>query len=82
MKILRFFVPFVCTIFFVAGCVSTMEKLDKCDEYKKSSPHNDPLVIPKDLNSSVIEDHYPMPEVKCKDEIHSSVVPPGSQIGK
>ena len=74
------FIFLSCAVFFIVGCESTLDKFSKSDEYKKSVSHNDPLVIPKDLNKEVIEDRYPMPRVECEDEGHSSVIPPGSKI--
>ena len=58
----------------VAGC-SAINKLDKSDEYKKAEPYNKPLILPGDLNSGSIENHYPVPRVDDAGQVVSTLPP-------
>ena len=58
----------------VAGC-SAINKLDKSDEYKKTKPHDKPLVLPSVLDNSSIENHYPVPRVDDAGQVVSTLPP-------
>jgi len=82
MKSLKIGIIFVCVTISVVGC-SKISKLDRSDEYKKVSPHNKHLILPKDLSDSSIENRYPIPKIEDdKQAIDISTVPPGTSLSK
>ncbi len=80
MKELRISVVLGCVVLLLVGC-STVRKFDRSCEYKKALPHDKVIVLPKDLNRSVIENHYPVPKIEHSEHPDDvTVVPPGSKI--
>ena len=82
MKLSGFRMFFLCMVFFMVGCTSTYDKLNRSDEYKQPISHNESLIVPKDLNRESIEDLYHVPKINDKRSVHSSTIPPGSKINK
>lgn len=79
MKYLKINVVFFGLIFLLVGC-SSIRKLDKSDEYKNAPLHDKKIVLPKNMNAGVIENHYPMPKVEGNSSVGVSIVPPESSI--
>lgn len=79
---MRLKIIFVGMVLLLVGC-KAISKLDRSDEYKKSKPHDKSLVLPQDINSSVIKNKYPMPQTKKngkKSSLDVTVVPPGCKL--
>jgi uncharacterized lipoprotein len=72
---------FVSMVLLLVGC-KTVSKLDRRDEYKKAKPHDYSLILPRDINSSAIENHYPIPKTENgkRPAVSVSTVPPGCKL--
>lgn len=75
MKFLNFNIFFFSLAFLLVGC-STIQNLDKYDEYKKAPAHDKRLVLPKDMNAKVIEKHYAVPKAESNGSTGVSIEPP------
>ncbi|CAL7963952.1 conserved hypothetical protein [Gammaproteobacteria bacterium] len=79
MRYLKFNIVFV-LVFLLVGC-NAIQKLDKSDEYKDAPTHDKRLVLPKDMNANVIENHYLVPKANSKGSTDVSIEPPKDDMG-
>ena len=75
MKYLKFNIIFFSLTFLLVGC-SALSKLDNTDEYKNAPAHDKRLILPKDMNTNVIENHYLLPKADSNHPIGVSIEPP------
>lgn len=80
MRYFKINIVFLGLIFLLVGC-STIKKLDQSDEYKNAPAHDKKVVLPKNMNVGVIENHYPMPKAECNSPVGVSLSPPESSLG-
>jgi len=79
MSYLRLTVGLIAVI--LAGCslINRSDELE-CSQY---NPEPKALVLPQDLNHSLVADHYPIPRVNSNHPVTERVLlPPGSKIVK
>lgn len=75
----NFNIVFLGVIFLLVGC-SAINKLDDSGEYKKASACGKPLVLPKDIDTKAIENHYPVPKAESDNPVGASILPPKSDL--
>ena len=80
MKYLKFNIVFFGLAFLLVGC-STIQNLDKNDEYKNATAHDKRLVLPKDMKANVIEKHYAVPKAESNGSTGVSIEPPRDNMG-
>ena len=81
MNYIRLNIVFISMILLLVGC-NTISKLDRSDEYKKARPHDQSLILPRGINSSAVENHYPIPKTENgkRSVGNASTVPPGCNL--
>jgi uncharacterized lipoprotein len=79
MRYLKINVVFFGLIFLLIGC-SSIRKLDKSDEYKNAPLHDKKIVLPKNMNTGVIENHYPMPKAEGDSSVGVPISPPECSV--
>ncbi|MDR1057611.1 MAG: hypothetical protein LBL17_03535 [Coxiellaceae bacterium] len=79
MKLVKFSVVLFSVLVF-SGC-NAVKKLDKSNAHLRANLYDRPFVLPKDINSSFIENHYPIPQADSNNgPVNVSILPPGSKI--